>query len=177
MSNIPLNKEQNDVCRSSLLQITNDVTIRANTQIKNCHEKGGPYLILLNAALPIFLLSLFALLRDDTNIFFANATNFGYRLLEFNLGVAVYCTLQTHAHFVMHVLRLLNACSVFIFLAFFLLWFAELGVPVHTQSTTCIRMYPFSPCIKARQHNSHNNWFTEFINIRKKRLSHAELNC
>ena len=124
-------------------------TIRANTQIKNCHEKGGPYLILLNAALPIFLLSLFALLRDDTNIFFANATNFGYRLLEFNLGVAVYCTLQTHAHFVMHVLRLLNACSVFIFLAFFLLWFAELGVPVHTQSTTCIRMYPFSPCIKA----------------------------
>lgn len=124
-------------------------TIRANKQIKHCHEKSGPYLILLNATLPIFLLSLFALLRDDTNIFFANATNFGYRLLEFNLGVAIYCTLQTHVQFVMHILRLLNSCSVFIFLAFFLLWFAELGVPVHTQITTCIRMYTFSPCIKA----------------------------
>ena len=124
-------------------------TIRANTQIKNCHERTGPYLILLNAILPIFLLSLFALLRDDTNIFFANATNFGYRLLEFNLGVAVYCTLQTHVQFVMHVLRLLNTCSVFIFFAFFLLWFAELGVPVHKHMTTCIRMYTFSPCIKA----------------------------
>ena len=46
-------------------------------------------------------------------------------------------------------LQLLNQCSPLILFGFVLVWFSELGVPVHRASHTCIRMYSFSPCIKA----------------------------
>ena len=124
-------------------------TVKANLHLRKCHERSGPSLVMLNAVLPIFILSLFALLRDDTNIFYANATNLGYRLLEFNLGAALYCTLQSHAKFFMAFLQLLNQCSPLILFGFVLIWFSELGVPVHRASHTCIRMYSFSPCIQA----------------------------
>lgn len=124
-------------------------TVRGNAHLRKLSERSGPFLVLLNAIFPIFILSLFALLREDTNIFYANATNFGYRLLEFNLGTAVYCTLQTHMNFIMSFLRLLEYCSVPIFFTFVLIWFSELGVLMPKSAHTCIRMYEFSPCIKA----------------------------
>ena len=124
-------------------------TVQGNAHLRKLSERSGPTLVLLNAIFPIFILSLFALLREDTNIFYANATNFGYRLLEFNLGTAVYCTLQTHMNFIMSFLRVLEYCSVPIFFTFVLIWFSELGVKMQKSSHTCIRMYEFSPCIKA----------------------------
>ena len=55
-------------------------------------------LLLINAVLPILTISLFVLLYEDTNIFYINATHFGYRLLEYNVGVCFFACIQRHAN-------------------------------------------------------------------------------
>ena len=124
-------------------------TIHANAQIRQCQNTIGSVLVIANAILPIFLLSLFALLREDSNIFFANATSVGYRLLEFNLGIACFNILQHRSAFFITLLHLLHQASILIFFGFIIVWFSEVGVPVKPAEKTCIRMYSFSPCIKA----------------------------
>ena len=42
-------------------------------------------------------ISLFALMHDNSNIFYINATNVGYRVLEFNLGVCAYSSMNAES--------------------------------------------------------------------------------
>lgn len=63
---------------------------RTNQRLRALWSGGGDFLALANAVLPIVVIGLFALVRDDTNVFYANSANLGYRLFEFNLGTCLY---------------------------------------------------------------------------------------
>ena len=65
-------------------------SLSSNERLRKCHPQAGSVLMLCNACVPILTISLFALVRDDTNIFFMNSTHVGYRILEFNLGSCFY---------------------------------------------------------------------------------------
>lgn len=105
-------------------------------------------LILMNSCAPIVVISLFALIRDDTNIFYVNATNVGYRLLEFNLGVCLYTSMQLCPLTCSKFAHVINYVGKYIVVLFVLVWWAELGTAVQSSYDTCIRMYHFSPCIE-----------------------------
>ncbi len=57
-------------------------TLRNNERLRQCHPDAGAVLPWINACLPILLISLFALVHDNSNIFYMNATNVGYRVTE-----------------------------------------------------------------------------------------------
>lgn len=123
-------------------------TIASNERLRSCHPQSGWILMLCNACAPIVIISLFALVRDDTNIFFINATHVGYRLLEFNLGVCFYSFSQSYPRGTNKVAAILQLTFFPVLAAFTLVWWAQLGMPVRPSYETCIRMYYFSPCIQ-----------------------------
>ena len=123
-------------------------TMASNNRLHACYPRAGLLLLLVNATVPIVTISLFALLHDNTNIFFINSTHFGYRLLEFNVGVCFFACIQAYpvastkfTHAVKYMYPLV--CVIFL-----LIWWAQLGAPVQANYGTCIRMYSFSPCIQ-----------------------------
>jgi hypothetical protein len=123
-------------------------TIASNERLRSCHPQSGWVLMLCNASAPIVIISLFALVRDDTNIFFINATHVAYRLLEFNLGVCFYSFSQNYPRGASKVAVVLQWTFFPVLAAFTLVWWAQLGMPVRPSYETCIRMYYFSPCIQ-----------------------------
>jgi hypothetical protein len=123
-------------------------TIASNERLRSCHPQSGWVLMLCNACAPIVIISLFALVRDDTNIFFINATHVGYRLLEFNLGVCFYSFSQSYPRGSSKVAGILQLTFFPVLGSFTLVWWAQLGTPVRPSYETCIRMYYFSPCIQ-----------------------------
>ena len=94
-------------------------TMTSNDRLHACYPRAGLLLLLVNAIVPIVTISLFALVHEDTNIFSVNSTHFGYRLLEFNVGVCFFaCSLrqvhtrcEVHAPPVVAVTFLLAVCS------------------------------------------------------------------
>ena len=123
-------------------------TISSNQRMARFGKTISLCFMFINCAMPIFVISLFALLNDDTNIFFTNSTNLGYRLFEFNCGVFAYLTLCMYKHEGMYYTHILSSVSYPIFSLFIMMWFSELGAPVAYSENTCVRMYYFSPCIK-----------------------------
>ena len=73
------------------------LTLRNNERLRQCHPDAGAVLPWVQACLPILLISLFALMHDNSNIFYINATNVGYRVLEFNLGVCAYSSMNAES--------------------------------------------------------------------------------
>lgn len=123
-------------------------TMVGNDRLRQCHPRAGASLLLINAIMPILTISLFALLREDTNFFFMNSTHMGYRLLEFNLGICFFTCMQAYplattkfTHVVKYIYKLVLALFLFV-------WWGQLGTPVQPSYNTCIRMYYFSPCIQ-----------------------------
>lgn len=123
-------------------------TMSGNQRMMKFGQKVCVGFMLVNCVLPIFVISLFALLNDDTNIFFTNATNMGYRLFEFNTGVCTYGIIRLYKTESMYYVHLLSSISYGVFLLFMMIWCAELGIDVKYEEKTCVRMYYFSPCIK-----------------------------
>ncbi len=68
----------------------------SNNRLHGCYPRAGLFLLLVNALVPIVTISLFALLHEDTNIFFINSTHFGYRLLEYNIGICFFMCVQKY---------------------------------------------------------------------------------
>ena len=127
------------------------LSTRTNVRLRALWSGGGDELALANAVLPLVVIGLFALVRDDTNVFFANSANLGYRLLEFNLGACLY-TLSLREGRAQRVLRkmfaVLNRISSAIYFLFVMIWWSELGAPAPASTEkVCVRMYCFSPCI------------------------------
>ena len=123
-------------------------TMASNSRLHSCYPRAGLLMLLVNATVPIVTISLFALLHDNTNIFFINSTHFGYRLLEFNVGVCFFACIQAYpvastkfTHAVAYMYPLVTV-------TFLLIWWAQLGAPVQPNYGICIRMYAFSPCIQ-----------------------------
>lgn len=127
------------------------LSARTNLRLRALWSGGGDFLALANAVLPILVIGLFALVRDDTNVFFANSANLGYRLLEFNLGACLY-TLSLRDGRAQHLLRkmfaVLQRAAPALYFAFVMIWWSELGAPaLPAVDRVCVRMYYFSPCI------------------------------
>lgn len=125
---------------------------RTNQRLRSLWSGGGDFLALGNAVLPIIVIGLFALVRDDTNVFYANSANLGYRLFEFNLGACLY-TLSVRDGPVQRVLRkvlavLQRSAGAILFL-FVTVWWSTLGTASPPGvGQTCVRMFTFSPCLK-----------------------------
>jgi hypothetical protein len=123
-------------------------TMVSNHRLHSCYPRAGLILLLVNALAPIVTISLFALLHEDTNIFFINSTHFGYRLLEFNVGVCFFACVQSYPLASTKFTYCVNYLHPLVTIVFFLIWWAQLGAPVQPNYGTCIRMYNFSPCIR-----------------------------
>lgn len=124
------------------------VTLAGNERLRNCHPSAGLVIPWINACSPIIIISMFALVRDDTNTFFINASNVGYRMLEFNLGICFYTSMQACPHSFWIFAKAVRLVCVWVVAAFVSIWWAQLGVHVHSDYGTCIRMYFFAPCIQ-----------------------------
>lgn len=123
-------------------------TMSSNNRLHACYPRAGLLLLLVNALLPIVTISLFALLHEDTNIFFINSTHFGYRLLEYNVGVCFFACIQRYPAASTKFTYAVRCTYPFVTGTFLLLWWAQLGAAVTPSYGTCIRMYYFSPCIQ-----------------------------
>jgi hypothetical protein len=123
-------------------------TMVSNHRLHSCYPRAGLILLLVNALAPIVTISLFALLHEDTNIFFINSTHFGYRLLEFNVGVCFFACVQSYPLASTKFTHCVNYLHPLVTIVFLLIWWAQLGAPVQPNYGTCIRMYNFSPCIR-----------------------------
>lgn len=124
------------------------ITITGNVWLVKRFHHVGHLLIIVNACVPLVVITVFALLRDDTNIFFANASSFGYRMLEFNFGACLFHFMHEQSEVLTRVLFVLNRSASSIVLVFVLLWLSQIGSDATASSDTCIRMYYFARCIR-----------------------------
>jgi hypothetical protein len=123
-------------------------TMLSNDRLRRCHPRAGIVLLVANATLPILIISLFGLVQEDTNIFFINSTHFGYRMLEFNLGVCFFTSIQCYPQASTKFTHAIKYAHPLVIVIFLLVWWGQLGSPVQASYGTCIRMYNFSPCIQ-----------------------------
>ena len=126
-----------------------EFTMSNNERLRRCHPSAA-VLPWLNTLLPITIITFFALVHDNSNIFFLNASNLGYRMLEFNLGICFYAALQNHPLTFWKFAAVGNALCPFVLAAFVCTWWAQLGADITGKEIdeSCIRMYYFSPCIR-----------------------------
>lgn len=122
-------------------------TIANNERLHKCHPYGGVCISWLNCSMPIVIISLFALVHEDNNIFFMNSSSIGYRMMEYNLGLCFYNAMHNSSTKFWKFALAVKSTSFYVFAGFVCIWWAQLGVPVIAANTTCIRMYNFSPCI------------------------------
>jgi hypothetical protein len=123
-------------------------TMSSNHRLHACYPRAGLLLLLVNATVPIVTISLFALLHEDTNIFFINSTHFGYRLLEFNVGVCFFACIQSYPLASTKFTHAVKYTHPLVAITFLLMWWAQLGTSVQANYGTCICMHFFSPCIQ-----------------------------
>lgn len=124
------------------------LTMAGNERIFRCLPQFACTILLSNVCMPIVVISLFALFRDDTNIFFINATHTGYRILEYNVGVLFYFFSQKYPHATVKTIAVFQIIFFPVVTVFAFVWWAQIGIPIHPDLGTCIRMYFFSPCIQ-----------------------------
>lgn len=106
------------------------------------------YFVLVNSIVPVAVISFFALYHSKSNVFYTNVTNIGYRLLECNLGIAVYYQVKRLDLLTLRCLELLSVCYRAIVCIFCMIWWTHVGLTVDLSVDNCIRLYYFSPCIK-----------------------------
>lgn len=109
------------------------------------HEVGV-LLIICVCVSGVLLVSIFASLHDESNIFYANASAVTYRWLEFNLGVNFYYLATINESFTMTLMIFTERIKYVIVAVYVCVWWAEFGIPVE-QKPTCIRIYHFGSCI------------------------------
>lgn len=128
--------------------IMTPLTLAGNERLRQCHAGAEVVVPWINASGPILIISLFALVHDNSNIFYINASHVGYRALEFNLGICIYSSMISWPVSFWKVSLAMSSLTPYVLACFVMLWWAELGQPVARYSGACIRMYTFSPCIK-----------------------------
>jgi hypothetical protein len=124
------------------------LTLAGNERLRLCHAGAGLLIPWVNASAPILIISLFALVHDNTNIFYINTAHVGYRILEFNFGICLHSSMTAFPACFWKLAVVVGSLWVYVLAFFVALWWAQLGTPVQQYAGTCIRMYNFSPCIK-----------------------------
>jgi len=128
------------------------LTWRCNERFVKFWRSGGFFLIVGNSVLPIAVLTFFALINDNSNVFYANFSQLGLKLLEYNAGVSLYQILwhndEQNIRFLTKTFAVLQRLKPITYFVFCMLWSSELGsrVPQHEENI-CVRLYSFCPCM------------------------------
>jgi hypothetical protein len=117
------------------------LTLAGNERLRKCHPGASVVIPWANACAQILIISLFALVHDNSNIFYMNAANVGYRVLEFNLGICVYSSMVACPAGFWRVAGVVSSLWGYVLAVFVTLWWAQLGAPVPPHSGACIRLY------------------------------------
>ena len=121
-------------------------TFRATVWMHETLHEVGVLLIICVCVSGVLLVSIFASLRDESNIFYANASAVSYRWLEFNLGLNFYYLATINEPITMTLMIFTERIKYVIVAVYVCVWWAEFGVPVELRPT-CIRVYHFGSCI------------------------------
>lgn len=143
------------------------MTHESNNFLRSRFGPVGTYAIMISAVCGIILFTLFGMLHSQSNIFYANATSFTYRTLEFNLGIHFFYLINIDDVIATTFMRLINQSNQGIFFVFVCIWWSEIGsngiIPdtsvqkgthdiddtsTRTQSAVCLRMYARSQCLR-----------------------------
>ena len=117
----------------------------------------GKYAIMVLGVCGIVLFTLFGMLHSRSNIFYANATAFTYRTLEFNLGIHFLYLLEMNDAIVKNLLTLAHQSSKGIVFIFICIWWSEVGNEVVVEqedessdrsALVCLRMFARSNCLR-----------------------------
>ena len=121
-------------------------TLRVARGVNEAFGELGVYVVLVLCGTGVLMFSVFALIQDDSNVFYGNATGLGYRMLEVNLGInAYYLLTETGAGMLTDFLTRLK---IVILTVFAFAWWSELGAPAEVSDGVCVRLYHFNPCIR-----------------------------
>lgn len=126
-----------------LLPRTYNATAKMHTSLKDF----GIYIIIVLCSSGIVLISIFASLHDNSNIFYSNASCVAYRMLEFNLGVNLFYLVSLKESGTMLVLYVCNRLKMLIVTIFACVWWSEFGVSIEKATVPCVRLYHFNSCL------------------------------
>ena len=149
--------------------MTVHMTYSGNNLFRSKFGSIGSHAIMVSAVCGIVLFTLFGMLHNKSNIFYANATNFTYRTLEFNLGIHFFYLLSMNESIATTLMRFVHQSSRGILFLFICIWWSEIGssynpnlnsgpvlgsVPSPSSADTsnstqiCLRMYPRNQCLR-----------------------------
>jgi hypothetical protein len=130
-------------------------TFNVNNFLRDQFGEIGKYAIMVLAVCGITLFTLFGMLHSHSNIFYANATAFTYRTLEFNLGIHFFYLLNINDSIVVNLLTLVHQSSRGILFVFVCIWWSEVGNEVtldggasDVDNPMCLRMFAHSNCLR-----------------------------
>ena len=136
-------------------------TFHTNNFLRGHLGAVGKYAIMVFAVMGVVLFTLFGMLHSRSNIFYANATAFTYRTLEFNLGIHFFYLLDKNDAIVTNLLTLVHQSSPGIIFVFVCIWWSEIGNEVVLVNTVagsgdsgpdahmvCLRMFPRNNCLR-----------------------------
>lgn len=130
--------------------LTVHLTYTGNDFLRAKFGQVGAYAIMVSAVCGIVLFTLFGMLHSRSNIFYANATNFTYRTLEFNLGIHFFYLINMNEIIATTLMRFVHQSSRGILFVFICIWWSEIGSSKHLKmdSGVCLRMYPRNQCLR-----------------------------
>lgn len=136
-------------------------TFHTNNFLRGHLGAVGKYVIMVFAVMGVVLFTLFGMLHSRSNIFYANATAFTYRTLEFNLGIHFFYLLDISDAIVENLLTLVHQSSPGIIFVFVCIWWSEVGNEVVVANAVagsidsgpdahvvCLRMFPRNNCLR-----------------------------
>ena len=107
--------------------MTVHMTYSGNNLFRSKFGSIGSHAIMVSAVCGIVLFTLFGMLHNKSNIFYANATNFTYRTLEFNLGIHFFYLLSMNESIATTLMRFVHQSSRGILFLFICIWWSEIG--------------------------------------------------
>jgi len=117
--------------------------------VKHLHQMGGIgiYVVVFLCLVGVLVFSLFVSMREESNVFYANASSVGYRMVEFNVGVNMYYLLSRGELLVLQLVSVARRVRAAVVGVFVLAWWAEIGA-ARTSERVCVRLYHISPCLR-----------------------------
>jgi len=130
--------------------LTVHMTYTGNDFLRSKFGQMGAYAIMISAVCGIVLFTLFGMLHNHSNIFYANSTNFTYRTLEFNLGIHFFYLVNMNEMIATTLMRFVHQSSRGILFLFICIWWSEIGskTNLNVDADVCLRMYPRNQCLR-----------------------------
>lgn len=108
----------------------------------------GLYLIGFFCSIGIILFSTFTSLEPNTSVFYSNASNLGYRIIEYNLGVNLLYLYTCAEPFTTIMFQVFGTCETLIWVVFACVWWSEIGIVANVTEESCIRLYYVNGCMR-----------------------------